>query len=68
MNVLAKMLRRQEHREFEIRWSDSNEMKFAAALLRENRRDGPKLRGIFEIMDGGPVTYATYSNSDLRNA
>lgn len=51
-----------------ISWPTVNEMQASANLLFKNRPQGPLLKNIFTIMDGGRILCASHTILDVRNA
>eukprot|EP00171_Calliarthron_tuberculosum_P023637 IDg23637t1 len=68
LEVLTRVVRRPELRDFEIRWPTEEEMRSSSALLEHNRQYGHLLRGVFAVLDGGRMPCASYVDADLQNA
>ena len=68
LEVLLRVVKKTSRTEFEIRWPNEGEMLASSLLLQINRTDGPLLKGIFAVTDGGRMPCADYTDVDIQNA
>ena len=68
LEVLLRVVKKTSRTEFEIRWPDEGEMLASSLLLKNNRTNGPLLKGVFAVTDGGRMPCADYTDVDTQNA
>lgn len=68
LEVLKRVVRDKDANSFEIRWPTVEEMWQSTALFENNRVNGPYLKGVFAVTDGGRMPCAGYTDSYLQSA
>ena len=68
LEVLYRLVQNKNIADFEIRWPSPAEMKSSCQLLESNRQNGFLLKGVFAVVDGARMPWATYADPKLQNA
>lgn len=68
LEVLKRVVFRQDCPDFAIRWPTVDEMRASEALLLRNRQNGPLLRGVYAVADGSRMPVATFLDANLQKA